>query len=354
MRGLLSRWGRRPPLLVQLLAALLAWLIVGTDVVPPRIGGQAQVRAQQLNTAPASTFASVTVTSTATSLSASLVNTPRGYATQCLLVVETAAIRYRYDGTAPTTTVGLPGNVADTIVLGNSQDIANFQHIAQTGSPVLQIACTTGTTPAPSTVVRGAVNGVNTVGAASSVLQGNGGGNAPTWTATPGVTSLAAANVYLGGASAGAGTAGSDNYFTKTVTGIADNVATNVLTVTVPNAAHAAVIPIVLLTSLGAGGTIGAFECSGTAYGQIVVARTAGLATVATAVALSNAGSSCVAGATTITTAYAVSSISGGNSATQTFTVTVTITKGAGSSANHQAIVAVDMVNANASGITIS
>lgn len=150
------------------------------------------------------------------------------------------------------------------------------------------------------------------------------------------------------------GAAGADAFLTKTVTGIADATATTVLTVTVPNAAEAAVIPVVLMTSIGAGGAVGAYECTGTGYGQIVVTRTSGLATVATAVALSNTGSSCVAGATTITTAYSVTSMTGANSATQTFNVQVTITKGGGSSANHQAIVQADLLNAVASGITVS
>jgi hypothetical protein len=145
----------------------------------------------------------------------------------------------------------------------------------------------------------------------------------------------------------------SDRFLTKEVTGVADNTFTDVFTVTVPNAAHAAVIPIVLMTRLGAGGAIGADECVGTAYGQLVIARTAGLATVATATTLSNTGSSCVAGATTIATAYQVSSVAGANSATQTFTIQGRVTKGAGSSTNHKIDAQADLLNANAAGITI-
>jgi hypothetical protein len=150
------------------------------------------------------------------------------------------------------------------------------------------------------------------------------------------------------------GGAGVDAFLTKTVTAIADATATTVLTVSVPNAAEAAVIPVVIMTSLGAGGAVGAFECTGTAYGQIVVTRTAALATVATATTLSNAGSACVAGATTIATAYSVTSMTGANSVAQTFNVQVTITKGGGASAAHQAIVQADLLNANAAGITVS
>ena len=139
----------------------------------------------------------------------------------------------------------------------------------------------------------------------------------------------------------------------KTVTSIADATATDAITVTVPNAAHAAAIKIRILGSLGAGGAVGAFECSASLEGTVSVARTAGLDTVATASSAAETSSSCVAGATTITLAYSVSAISGASSAEQTFTIKTTITKGGGSSANHQAIVSAEVLNANTTGITI-
>ena len=160
-------------------------------------------------------------------------------------------------------------------------------------------------------------------------------------------------SLILGGTGV-AGAAVSDQYLTKEVTGLVDNTFTDVFTVTVPNAAHAAVIPIVLMSRLGAGGAVGADECVGTAYGQIVVERVSGAATVATAVALSNTGSSCSSGATTIATAYQISSITGAVGVTQTFTIQVRVTKGGGSSAAHKVDAQVDVLNANASGITIS
>lgn len=159
--------------------------------------------------------------------------------------------------------------------------------------------------------------------------------------------------IYLGGTGI-AGGAGVDALLTKTVTAIANNTATDVLTVTVPNAAHSATIPIIINASLGAGGAVGADECTATAYGQIVLTRTAGLATVATATTLADTGSACVAGATTETLAYAVTAMTGANSATQTFTVQITIARGGGSSTNHIAIIQADVLNANASGVTIS
>lgn len=158
--------------------------------------------------------------------------------------------------------------------------------------------------------------------------------------------------MLLGGTSTGG--ALTDYFLTKEVTGLADATFTDVITVTVPNAAESATIPIVINTRLGAGGTIGADECTGTAYGQVVVARTAGVNAVATATALADTGSACVAGATTIATAYQVSSISGAVGAVNTFTIQIRITKGAGSSANHKVDVQADVLNANASGVTIS
>lgn len=156
----------------------------------------------------------------------------------------------------------------------------------------------------------------------------------------------------LGGTGLAAG-ATTNTSLTKVVTGIADAVATPVLTVTVPNASEAAVVHVRVVGSLGAGGAVGAFECSAALDGTVVAARRAALATVATASTAVLASSSCVAGATTITLAYSVSAISGASGATQTFAVNVTLTKGGGSSANHQAVVYAEVLNSEASGVTI-
>lgn len=140
----------------------------------------------------------------------------------------------------------------------------------------------------------------------------------------------------------------------KSVTGIANNTATDIITVTVPNAAHSATLKVTLTGSLGAGGAIGANEATGTTSFNVPIARTAGVATVpatATAYAVTNTN---VAGAATITVTYAISAISGAVGATQTFTVTVTIARGSGSSTNHTCLVDAEILNANATGITIS
>jgi hypothetical protein len=142
---------------------------------------------------------------------------------------------------------------------------------------------------------------------------------------------------------------------TKVVTGIADATATDLVTVTIPNAAHAGVVHVRLLGSLGAGGAIGAFECSAVLEGNIPFARTAGVNAVAgTPSAAGMTSSACVAGATTITFAYSMSAVTGAVGATNTFTIKATITKGGGSSANHQVVVFAEILNSQATGITIS
>jgi hypothetical protein len=141
----------------------------------------------------------------------------------------------------------------------------------------------------------------------------------------------------------------------KETTAIADNTATAIYTVTVPNAANGCTIALTLTGYEGAGGAIGAGEAVYTAYGQVVVARTPGVAAVATAVALSNTGKSNVAGAdSTGTFAYAVTAMVGGVGATQTFTITVTIAHGTGAATNHICLSEAVLYNINNSGITIA
>lgn len=140
----------------------------------------------------------------------------------------------------------------------------------------------------------------------------------------------------------------------KQTISIANATATTIGTVTVPNSAVAAAIRITVLASLGAGGAIGAFECSAILDGSIVVARTAGVNAVFSAATAGLTANQCVAGATTITLAYDLSTVSGAVGAVNTFTIRATITRGGGSSANHTALVLFDVVNYQAAGITIS
>lgn len=154
-----------------------------------------------------------------------------------------------------------------------------------------------------------------------------------------------------GGAAAAATTA---TRLTKLTSSIADNTATAVLTVTIPNAAHAASLRVRLLGRLGAGGAIGADEANGTVAYDFSVSRTAGVNAVVTASTAFGSATSSVAGAATVTVTAAASAISGAVGASNTFTVNVTIAKGSGSSANHTCTVLAEVINANATGITIA
>lgn len=142
------------------------------------------------------------------------------------------------------------------------------------------------------------------------------------------------------------------NQALKVSSGIADATPTPTWTITVPNAAHSACLRVTFVASLGAGGAIGANEATGTITYDFAIARTAGVATVVTASTAYGSATSSVAGAATITVTAAASAISGLASATQTFTLNVTITKGSGSSSNHTCRTWLEVINANASGVT--
>lgn len=156
----------------------------------------------------------------------------------------------------------------------------------------------------------------------------------------------------------GTGVPGAANVMTmltKSVSALADTVATAVITVTVPNAQHTAFFDIDALGILGAGGAVGAGETSKLAKYQLVITRTAGLAGVATLSSAIGGVQSKVAGADNITsTVLTASAMTGANSAAQTFTILVAITKAAGSADNHKAIVTVRAMNQNASGVTFA
>ena len=152
------------------------------------------------------------------------------------------------------------------------------------------------------------------------------------------------------GASAGAGTVTSAVKLVKKITGIADNTATTALTVTIPNGNHAAAIKLMMLSSNG--GT-DAFESSRVATGHVVVARTTGVNAVAAAATIDDAAIATVSGGATHTLAYGVSAISGAVGATNTFTITVTIDD-SGNLGSNQLVVLAELLNAEATGITIS
>ena len=138
------------------------------------------------------------------------------------------------------------------------------------------------------------------------------------------------------------------------IASIADATATTVFTVTIPNAAHSASVEVALTGSLGAGGAIGANEATGTIKYLVSVARTAGVNAVATISTAFGSATSAVAGAATITVAGDLGAITGAVGASNTFTIRVTITKGSGASANHTCKATAEIINANATGISIA
>lgn len=75
-------------------------------------------------------FETVTVADTAISLTAGTYTT----AIRAVISVETATLRYRVDGTAPTASVGHIANDGDVIILESSIAISNFQAIRTTGT----------------------------------------------------------------------------------------------------------------------------------------------------------------------------------------------------------------------------
>lgn len=158
-------------------------------------------------------------------------------------------------------------------------------------------------------------------------------------------------SITVGGAASAAATA---TKLTKAVTAIANAAATAVLTVTIPNAAHSADLTVTLVGSLGAGGAVGANEATASIAYDFAIARTAGVNAAVTISAAYSSAAAAVAGAATVTVTAAASAISGAVGATNTFTVNVTISRGSGASTNHTCLVVAELMNANATGITIA
>lgn len=121
----------------------------------------------------------------------------------------------------------------------------------------------------------------------------------------------------------------------KSVTGLADTVATPVFTVTIPNATTRIGIEVLVATALGAGGAVGAGEAVTVMKYYIAAAKFLGAVTVVTVSAAVGTASALSAGAATNTTAVTASAVVGAGGVTQTFTINVAVTKGGGGSDNH-------------------
>jgi hypothetical protein len=134
-------------------------------------------------------------------------------------------------------------------------------------------------------------------------------------------------------------------------TGIADNTATAVFTVTVPNGNHAAAIRV---HAIGSSGGADAFESTATLEGNIVVARTTGANAVVTAAAAALTGTATVAAGAALTSfAYGVSAVAGAAGATNTFDITVTIND-SGNLGSNQCVMLAECINAESNGVSMA
>lgn len=153
------------------------------------------------------------------------------------------------------------------------------------------------------------------------------------------------------GAAAGAAT--SANTLVKVVTGIADNTATTVLTITVPNAAHGAMVQVTIIGQAGASGAIGAWEDVTSITYNISVARTAGVAMAAVVSTGFGSAAAAVTGAGTMTCVGAITLNGEGVGATNTASFKATIDQSS-TSTLHRCLVLATVINSNAAGVTIA
>ncbi len=156
---------------------------------------------------------------------------------------------------------------------------------------------------------------------------------------------------YAGGV--GAGGANGVGTLVKRVTAIVDNTATTVLTITVPNSAHAAVVQVTIVGIAGAGGAIGTCEDVTSITYNISVCRTPGVAMGATVSTGFGSAAAVVAGAGTMTTVGAITLVGEGVTVTNTGAFKATIDQSSTSSL-HVCLVYATVVNYLGTGVTIS
>lgn len=65
-------------------------------------------------------------------------------ATRVYITIEVSTVRYRYDGTAPTTTIGHLGNVGDVLTFDGSRNLQNLQFIAVTANATVNVSYENG------------------------------------------------------------------------------------------------------------------------------------------------------------------------------------------------------------------
>lgn len=239
----------------------------------------------------------------------------------------------------------LDGVNLDAGASGTAGTVDIFPGTAAKGKVALTAADSAGDTT--TTIVNASQGGARTytipdAGASASFVMTEGAQT------KNGKLTLGAASFALNGAAAAAG---SQDTLVVRKTGIADNTATDVITVTVPNANHNAAIELLILAHLGTG--TDASESSRCATGIVVLARTTGVATVAAASTLAQAQIATVAGGGTLTLAYGVSAMTGAAGATQTFTIQLTLVV-TGTITDHTAVVSARLLNSLGTGVTMA
>lgn len=152
------------------------------------------------------------------------------------------------------------------------------------------------------------------------------------------------------GNSAAAGSAGWTGTLVTRKTGIANNTATDIITVTVPNGNHNAGIFLDIMAHLGTG--TDASESTRVATGAVTICRQTGATAVAVTSTLAQTAIATSAGGGTLTLAYDVSAMTGAVGATQTFTIRLTLVV-TGTINDHTAVVFARSLNSAASGITM-
>lgn len=155
-----------------------------------------------------------------------------------------------------------------------------------------------------------------------------------------------AADMYQG---ASAGAAASRQTLLKATTAIPDATPTAIATVTVPNANHSAVLRVLVAATLTGAD---AYESTRVVEYQVVLSRTTGANVVAAISSLIGGQIATVAAGATLTTVLTLGSVTGAVGATNTFTILVTNT---GSTGQVSKVVAnIEVVNMEASGVTVS
>lgn len=152
----------------------------------------------------------------------------------------------------------------------------------------------------------------------------------------------ATSGAVIGAATANA--AGGLRDWTAKLTGVADNTATTLFEVTVPNANHAAAIELTFIAS------VNNFHSSRVAKGLVVVSRDADDDTVAVVAALA-LEQIATGGTETLTLAYSVTAMTGDPNAEQTFNIQVTLNTSNSSAA--QVVANARILNSEATGITM-